>query len=402
VVAKKAVTVTIKGGDHVQSIFAETPSSPFGYASPSAGCGPAGPGTCTFQATFAPTDALSRNDTLDVEVCSPDNSVCSTLTVDVSGTGRVPATLSASSLSFTTPVGTPVRKTIKVTLDNGYTVSDVTIAQPDPGFSTDAAQTCVGKPTTCTFGITYDPLTVGSVTTRTYVTVCATGGTACVTLKAVSTTGLAQDPATVSTTLLQFGSEAVNFTKTKTFTITPHAGWEIVGVDPHQTTPPFGATLSASCASGGVCTVTGSFSPTQPIAYTGSITVEACNFTQGICTDLNPVSATGTGTQLASTTSVIAPVNVYQGQTVSLSAKVTANVNGTIEPVDGGTVKFLDGTTVICAAASISPSGVATCSWLVPNNAPLGKHTIKAVYSGDAAYKTSSGLRQPNVLQAPS
>lgn len=47
---------------------------------------------------------------------------------------------------------------------------------------------------------------------------------------------------------------------------------------------------------------------------------------------------------------------------------------------------FYDNGTAFCTAG-LSEPGLATCDWTPASN---GNHTLKAVYSGDANYKTST------------
>ncbi len=91
-------------------------------------------------------------------------------------------------------------------------------------------------------------------------------------------------------------------------------------------------------------------------------------------------------------------VTSLSATTTSLSSSVEPSVvnqqvtyTATIAPVpNGGTVAFNDGGTSIsgCSSQAVSTSsGKATC---VVTYTSTGSHSIKAVYSGDSAYKTST------------
>ena len=83
--------------------------------------------------------------------------------------------------------------------------------------------------------------------------------------------------------------------------------------------------------------------------------------------------ATVTVTQVPSSVVLAGPSQaVAQGQTVTLSATISGYSSG-------GTVKFMDGTTLLGTASVVNCVALLTATQLAP-----GTHTISAVYSGDA------------------
>jgi hypothetical protein len=89
-----------------------------------------------------------------------------------------------------------------------------------------------------------------------------------------------------------------------------------------------------------------------------------------------------------STTLSASPSPSTTGQSVTLTATVSAASPGAGVP--GGTVAFKDGTTTItsCAAQPVNGSGVATCT---TSFGSAGARTLNAEYSGDADYNASVG-----------
>src|SRR5690625_4217678 len=97
------------------------------------------------------------------------------------------------------------------------------------------------------------------------------------------------------------------------------------------------------------------------------------------------VTFTLTNTVLASSLDLtISPTTVPPGQTVTLIATVTGA--GSLTP--GGTVDFLVDGAVVCAAAPVDSSGVATCS---AGPFSPGQHDAEARYSGDASHDAAIG-----------
>lgn len=127
---------------------------------------------------------------------------------------------------------------------------------------------------------------------------------------------------------------------------------------------------------------------------TGTTTLSISTLTLGSHT----ITATyvGDGFNLPSTSAALAE-KIEQGTTTSLTAsaatlsagaplKLTAVVTGTASQPLTGTVRFLDGATVL-SSVPIDPTGTATFSVAT---LAVGSHTLTAVYSGDQANLTST------------
>ena len=128
---------------------------------------------------------------------------------------------------------------------------------------------------------------------------------------------------------------------------------------------------------------TASYTTSTLTAATHSITAVYggdTNFTGSTSPKLSQVVTAA----LATKTVVASSVNPsLVAQSVTFTATVTASTG-----TPGGTVTFNNGTTAVCTAVSLNSSGVAQCT---TSTLAEGKHTIKAVYSGNSGFKTSSG-----------
>jgi hypothetical protein len=104
-----------------------------------------------------------------------------------------------------------------------------------------------------------------------------------------------------------------------------------------------------------------------------------------------------TETVVASASSVVltaAPNPSSFGDAVVLTAAVTSSTGGAV----GGTVAFVEGTTVLGFAA-VGPNGHAT---LALSSLPVGSTPITAIYSGDAGHSQATSNQVVQVVEAPS
>ncbi len=109
----------------------------------------------------------------------------------------------------------------------------------------------------------------------------------------------------------------------------------------------------------------------------------------------NPSSANGTLTVMSDTTVTVAPATGKPGQSVALSATLTANNTG--GPLSGKTLDFsVDGTSV--GSGVTDPTGTATANYTVDDAAT--SRTITAAFAGDADYNPSSGNGTLTVVPA--
>ncbi len=88
--------------------------------------------------------------------------------------------------------------------------------------------------------------------------------------------------------------------------------------------------------------------------------------------------------QASSTTNLVTSVNpLTQGNALTLTATVASD-----SPNAGGSIRFLDGTTLLGTAA-VGANGVASLS---PTGLGLGAHSLTAVYSGDTNHAGSTSI----------
>jgi Bacterial Ig-like domain (group 3)/FG-GAP-like repeat len=172
--------------------------------------------------------------------------------------------------------------------------------------------------------------------------------------------------ATTTTTLVALPTSlVVGQTLTLTATVTPGGG-----PAPAGTVTFFSGAVSLGSAAlnaGGVATLT--LMPTQGIysitaAYGGSTSDEP---------SVSSPPVTVTVASPTTTTLIAAPTILTVGQTLTLTATVTASVG----PVPTGTVTFLNGTTSL-GTATLNAGGVAALT-LTP---PVGAYSITASYNG--------------------
>ncbi len=109
----------------------------------------------------------------------------------------------------------------------------------------------------------------------------------------------------------------------------------------------------------------------------------------------NPSSASGTLTVKSDTTVAVAAASGKPGQTISLSATLTANNDSS--PLSGRTLTFkVDGTTV--GSGVTDGTGTATVSYVVIDGAT--SRTISAEFAGEALYNASTGTGTLTVQKA--
>lgn len=109
----------------------------------------------------------------------------------------------------------------------------------------------------------------------------------------------------------------------------------------------------------------------------------------------NPSSATGTLTVMSDTNVAVANVAGQPGNSVTLSATLTAANDAS--PLSGRTLEFkVDGTVV--GSGTTDAAGTATASHTVADTATT--YTIEASFAGDANYNASSGTGTLSVIPA--
>lgn len=383
--ASTTITVKVFGGWYVQQIT--TSGAPFDYANLDDGCGPIGPVNCTFDATYFPTAAGASTGSVTVLVCSLSGQYCDSYVIKLTGTGKLAGTVSPIPLAFgNAKVGLTASKPVTVTYDSGWQVQGVRFDASQSVLSTDVASACdpANPGTKCVFTATFAPAALGPLAANMIVTVCKVDGTLCSDLKPDPVTGNGTAPATETPTTLSFGNVPVNGSATKTFSVKPDPGWYVHRVVPGMPVPPYSAQLDPICTAdvtpGTPCVVDVTFAPLIAKAQPGKIAVELCQVSTGNCFTMTPVSATGTGIQTATTSKLVV-------ETVRPSLGFHDHLTVTVSPqVDGGTVYFYAAGLQVCSVP-VDSNSTATCIW-TPSH--TGSYQLKAIYSGDAAFKGST------------
>jgi large repetitive protein len=108
-----------------------------------------------------------------------------------------------------------------------------------------------------------------------------------------------------------------------------------------------------------------------------------------------------------------ATVSVISAARLASVTRVTSSQNpstfgrnvtftATVSPADGGTITFSSGSTTLCRAVPLTHvSGRTYRATCTASALPAGRHTITAVYPGDARYATSAGTLTQTVTRSP-
>ncbi len=289
-------------------------------------------GKCTISVVFTPAAAGNRSATLSVA----DNASGSPQTVSVSGTGssQPGATLSPTSLSFSSVnVGANLAKMVTVTNTGNatLTVSSITISGSSSYTESDTCVSATGgiAPTkTCTITVTFAPSAFGTLSGTLDVADNATGSPQVVTL-----TGSGAGPAAaLAPTSLAFGGLAVgspSAAKTVTLTNSGNAALSITSVTvtgsgASQFVPT--SACGASVAAGASCTISVIFTPSSAGNQSGTLTVSdnAPASPQSVT-----LSGAGNGFSLSATNPSIT-VSAGQSATYNLSIAGQGGFSGAV------------------------------------------------------------------------
>ncbi len=146
------------------------------------------------------------------------------------------------------------------------------------------------------------------------------------------------------------------------------------------------ATLASGIAVGGTAPIIATYTPTnsQFIGGTHSVTAvysgDANYATSTSAAKSYTINALATTTSIASTPASSATF----GTSVTFTA--TINTGGVSSPAPGGTVTFLDGAATLASGVTVTSSQAVYSTSTLPG----GAHSIKAVYSGDGTFATST------------
>lgn len=104
----------------------------------------------------------------------------------------------------------------------------------------------------------------------------------------------------------------------------------------------------------------------------------------------NLVTQWGNSAAATSISLAVSPSSITLGDTVQLTATVTAAVSGSAAPA--GTVTFSTGRTILGTAPLVAAGAVSLATLTVTGpSLPVGSGTVTATYSGDPAYNGSTG-----------
>ena len=321
------------------------------------------------------------------------------LSTTTTGSTNAPISLSKTSLTFKVVTGgTSATQTITVTNTSGSTVTLGTISA-----SSDYAivgNTCPGSLAaagTCTFGITFNPVFVGSVGGS--VAVAYTGNNS-PQLGILAGTSLA--PLTVAPAKLAFAAQAVGTTSTaKPVKITNNSASAVTlsSVVPSgdfqiQLSGTTCSLTGGTLAAGKNCTIQIQFAPTIAGSIVGSLTVTNTASPNPL---LVPLSGSGTG---SSATAVLNPASAHQG------------TNETIVITGNGT--HFGPTTTVNFGANITPGTLtvngptsASVPITIDNVAATGPRTVNITTGSEVAPATFTviagvpavTLINPNTIQ---
>ncbi len=283
---------------------------------------------CTITATFSPTATGSASETVTI---SDNSTTGSPQVINVSGTGVAQASVSPTSLSFGS-VAVGANKTMTVTLTNNLPTAlsiSNTAATGDYTVNNTVTGACGASITAgghCSIGVTFTPSVLGTRTGTLTITDLANTVT-----QAVSLTGTAITPATVSPTSLSFGNVALGFNKTMTVTLTNNLATAMsfngaTATGDYAVNNTVSGACGASIAAGGHCSVGVTFTPSLLGTRAGTLTINdaASNSPQF-------VSITGSGVAQATVSPAsLSFGNVGLGTNSTTSVTLTNNLSTTI------------------------------------------------------------------------
>jgi hypothetical protein len=310
---------------------------------------------CTAAVVFAPTASGTRSGTFSIT----DDS--GTQSVQLTGTGQTQATmqLSASSLSFPTPITIGTTSNAQMlTLTN---TGDVALLQIKVGVQGDflAENNCsalLAGHNSCVILVTFAPKQVGTENGTLYISTAL--GTQTV---ALSGTGLAPPGVSLLPSSIDFGGQGLNITSSRhPVTLTNSGGSPLTGLI-FAVTGDF-AIADNTCPSnkaldvGSACTLDLTFTPTQTRLRSGTLTVSAANLSVPFTT---PLSGTGEDFSLG-ITGQISQV-IVSGQSAAYSVQISSIDGSSGAPVIGCSNLPSNAT----CASSLAPGAMLTSGGMV-------------------------------------
>ena len=198
----------------------------------------------------------------------------------------------------------------------------------------------------------------------------------------------------VSPTALNFGPVLVGQTSPKRLVALSNIGSSELTVSSISISGNF-AFSNNSCTKGvrpeTHCNVDVTFTPTALGLETGTLT-----FTDNAPNSPQTVSLTGTGSNMATTTTVLtsSPNPSTYGRAVIFTATVTSSIGA---PPNGETVTFKQGSTVVGTGTLSGGTAVLSCSTL-----GVGTKAVTATYAGDAKFAASTSKSVNQVISKAS
>ena len=306
---KKTFSLTLEGGYHVSSIevVGDDLGNRFTVVGDNGYCsGDPGPGTCTLTVSFTPWYLEEATGAVSFDVCDPAHPErCRSFNVALGGKGSLPGAVSPATVSFgKIKVGQRGTKSVRVVKIAGWHVVDTFFGdEPDGPFSSGAVDACAHDVASkeCFFPVMFDPTVLGNATTEMTVVMCPSFRPAepCVDLEPVTVTGSGAAPGRSNVTTLSFGNVDLDSSVTKSFTVNPDPGWQVVdllGDGSHQEGAPFQGNLDTGCATPDtVCTVAERFQPTTLGLVHATVAPFLCQTEGELCVELPAVKLTGKG-----------------------------------------------------------------------------------------------------------
>jgi hypothetical protein len=295
--APKAVTLTNNTSASISlsgNTISGTNASAFAVSGTTCAASLAGHSSCTISVTFTPATTGVMTATLSIA----DSASNSPQTVNLTGTGLQPVTLSVATMVFGNQGinSTSVAKTVMVTNNNSVALTFASIVVATTvGNSNDFAQsatTCgasIGAHASCAVSVTYTP-TIATAEGGTLTLMDSAGNSP----QTVGLTGTGVAQFTLSATTLAFGNQAIGTTSgAKSVTITNNTSSAVAftslgspGANFNQSATTCGTSLNGHSS----CTISYTFSPATATAY--SVTVQ---ITDGASNSPQSLALTGTG-----------------------------------------------------------------------------------------------------------
>jgi hypothetical protein len=339
--AVQTVTVT-NSGTATLNLGSITATGPFAQTN-TCNSPVASGGICTISVTFTPTTAGSAVGSVTLV----DNAANSPQTISLTGTGVTApvANLSPASVTFATSqaVGTTsAPQTVTLTNTGSATLIIIGITASANFAATNDCGASIPAGGNCSISVTFTPTAVGNLYGTLTVTDNNNGAPASTQVVPLAGLGLGAPALSLSASTLSFGSQIVNTTSAvQTVTVT-NSGTATLNLGSITATGPFAQTntCNSPVASGGICTISVTFTPTTAGSAVGSVTLvdNAANSPQTISltgtgitapvANLSPASVTFATSQAVGTTSAPQTVTLTNtGSATLIIVGITASAN---------------------------------------------------------------------------